>query len=563
MRKGRGRAGLLLWALGAGVLLWLPSPGAPRPLGGLLALVALVPLLLLVRPDNGLSPRAAWGGAFLAGVVYYGFSDSWLVHHFAGIYPVKTLGSAAVMLAGLLLVRRLARRISLPLAAGMGWASGEWIRSRLPELPYPHHQVAHSLYDHLWFAGSASFTGEVGLNFLAAFTAGAWALLWVSRREGSPERKKASTWAVLALALLGGNALLSRYALSRLRTRPGPEVGLVQGMLSLFGKDMAGTGASEFAVQLGLTRKACAAGPLDLLVWSETSFPVSLVEGGGRDRVPTILGTWMDPRRTRQVVRSLSARILESADLRPGGGFVAGALAFCPDRRDPAVLVPENRAYLWDARGRIAGWVSKRNLVPGGEFLPFLRWLPFGLGLKAERFFLKLGVPTLQAGEGPLTMELPGTGRFGAAICYDNAFPDHFARATREGALWHLVLSNEAWYENGAELDQMLAMTVFRALECNRSVVRCTNSGITCLVDPGGRIGPVLRKKGRDRGFRGILRVRVPLCSVTTWTATVSGWPGLGLLIFAFLLAFFPLAWPGGFSGGRMARIPEEREVSS
>ena len=564
MTVSAGRGRVLLWSLAAGVLLWLPAPGEPMPLGGLLALGALAPLLLLVRPGNGLSRRRAWLGAFLAGAVYYALADSWLLHHFAWIHPFKSAGSAAVMLAGLFLFARMAGRgTPLPLAAGLAWAAGEWLRSRLPELPYPHHQICHSLYLQRWFVGSASFLGETGLNFLAAFSAGALAWLWLSWREGRPRRGRALAWAGGALLLLAGNALLARFALEGGETRPGPRVALVQGMLSLYGKSLHGTEASEFQEQLRLTEEAGKEGPLDLLVWSETTFPVSLVlapEGAAR----TLLGGGPapDPARSRREASYFVRRILERVSLREGGGFVAGALALCPLRGDPSLLVPENRAFLWDRRGRLLGSVAKVHLVPGGEYLPFLRRLPFGLGLAAVRFFGRLGVPTLQAGQGGLTLELPRTGRFGLAVCYDNAFADHFARATREGAQWHLVLSNELWYEDGAELDQMLAMTVFRALECRRAVVRCTNSGITCMVGPWGKIGPVLRKKGRDRGIRGILQVQVPLASGRTWTATVSGWPGLGVLILAFLLAFFLPPWPGADPGGRMARILKKREVS-
>jgi len=33
-----------------------------------------------------------------------------------------------------------------------------------------------------------------------------------------------------------------------------------------------------------------------------------------------------------------------------------------------------------------------------------------------------------------------------------------------------------------------MAMAVFRAIENQRTVVRSTNSGITCVIDPNGRI---------------------------------------------------------------------------
>ena len=49
------------------------------------------------------------------------------------------------------------------------------------------------------------------------------------------------------------------------------------------------------------------------------------------------------------------------------------------------------------------------------------------------------------------------------------------------------MISNENWYVGGAELHQMHAMTVCRALEARMPVVRCTVDGATMVVGPDGR----------------------------------------------------------------------------
>jgi apolipoprotein N-acyltransferase len=83
---------------------------------------------------------------------------------------------------------------------------------------------------------------------------------------------------------------------------------------------------------------------------------------------------------------------------------------------------------------------------------------------------------------------------FGAMLCFDNAFGWVGREAVADGARFLAVLSNEAWYEGGAELEQLLAMTVIRALETDTPVVRCTMDGLTAHVGRDGRVLGVLPK---------------------------------------------------------------------
>ena len=161
---------------------------------------------------------------------------------------------------------------------------------------------------------------------------------------------------------------------------------------------------------------------------------------------------------------------------------------------------------------------------------------------------------TLMKGAGPLVLKLERTGTFGVGICYDNAFPEHFMRATKDGAEWHLILSNEAWYKGGAELDQMVAMSVIDAIVCGRAILRCTNSGITCLIGPCGNIEKVLKVGGKDRGVKGYLRTVIPIEKKETFMVSISTWFTFFMWIAVFLLSFICFVWPTRIFEGRISR---------
>ena len=61
------------------------------------------------------------------------------------------------------------------------------------------------------------------------------------------------------------------------------------------------------------------------------------------------------------------------------------------------------------------------------------------------------------------------TFRFGATVCFDNAFLAPYTDPAAEGPLdFHLVVSNEAWYRTSFEMDQMVAFSRLIALATGR-----------------------------------------------------------------------------------------------
>src|SRR6185436_9141029 len=85
------------------------------------------------------------------------------------------------------------------------------------------------------------------------------------------------------------------------------------------------------------------------------------------------------------------------------------------------------------------------------------------------------------------------TAHFGVLICYEDTDSELARRLRRDGADFLVNISNDAWF-GLSELDQHFVAARFRAIENRVGVVRSGNNGITGVIDPLGRVGPVLQK---------------------------------------------------------------------
>ena len=97
-------------------------------------------------------------------------------------------------------------------------------------------------------------------------------------------------------------------------------------------------------------------------------------------------------------------------------------------------------------------------------------------------------------------------GGFGVLICFEVIYPELSRDLARGGARFLLNLSNDAWFGDSSGLEQHFAMSVFRAVETRRALARATNTGVTALIAPSGRIAARFPDHAR-----GAWIVRVPL----------------------------------------------------
>jgi apolipoprotein N-acyltransferase len=207
---------------------------------------------------------------------------------------------------------------------------------------------------------------------------------------------------------------------------------------------------------------------LDLVVWSETAF------------VPAI--DWHTRYRpsgeSYQLVRTLReylARQTVPFLIGNDDGQLARTAA------GEEVRVDYNAAILFD-RGRIVDTYRKLHLVPFTEHFPFERQLP---GMAA--WLRAADTHFWQQGDRWTVFEAGGV-KFAAPICFEDTFGYLTRGFFRRGAVALVNITNDAWSFSVPGAMQHMTMAVFRAAEARRPVVRATNAGITCLIDPNGRV---------------------------------------------------------------------------
>jgi apolipoprotein N-acyltransferase len=115
-------------------------------------------------------------------------------------------------------------------------------------------------------------------------------------------------------------------------------------------------------------------------------------------------------------------------------------------------------------------------------------------------------------------------------ICYEDVFGEELIRSLPEATLM-LNLSNLAWYGDSLAQPQHLQIARLRALETGRPMLRATNTGMTALVMPDGRVEAVLPAFEAGalhvavRGYQGL----TPYARWGNWPAVAAALAVLGL----------------------------------
>ena len=146
--------------------------------------------------------------------------------------------------------------------------------------------------------------------------------------------------------------------------------------------------------------------------------------------------------------------------------------------------------------------------------------------------------------------------RFGVTICWENIFPNFMKQFVKKGAQFVINITNEARFGKTAAPYQLAAISVFRAVENGIFIIRCANTGVSCIIDPHGRIVKRLQdENGQDLFVRGILNgTIIPTESKTFYTRNGDLVP---ILAIAVSLVFIFIAWSKPLAKREIARDVE------
>ncbi len=151
-----------------------------------------------------------------------------------------------------------------------------------------------------------------------------------------------------------------------------------------------------------------------------------------------------------------------------------------------------NSVLLINADGEVVDSYAKIHPVPFGEAVPFWEFPPM------RRFMQE--VVGLQSGwvmgTRRVIFDLPTQGagvvKFGAPICFEDAFAYLCRGFALDGADVLINLTNDSWSRTDSAQIQHFVAARFRAVELRRTLVRSTNGGVSAVVLPDGSIQSML-----------------------------------------------------------------------
>ncbi|MCB7128110.1 MAG: apolipoprotein N-acyltransferase [Candidatus Brocadiales bacterium] len=463
---------------------FLLSLSYPEPDMGHFAWIALVPWFLLICSRDS-APIIA---SFLVGAVFFLYNLHWLSHVTCAGWLALSLYQAVYFVAFAAACNFLYRALGLPffVFAPFLWVAQEYLRCILTGFPWLF--LAHTQYSYLSIIQISDITGAYGVSFMvvvinACFTEGI--MRW---SRGKAPHMPVTLAFVIALVPLS----YGMFRLAGLGIEEGPRLSVVQGNipLSLKMDKRLEQRKANLNKYLLLSRKV-RVGSTDLVVWPETMAPGLLN---------------IDPKVFDREIDYLSQSSITGLAKDLKAYLLVGGISLDPDTYSYKEKTFYNSAFLYNPQGSLIERYDKLHLVPFGEYTPFKKYFPFLKKIVPYQTGLTPGknwhLFTINTRDGKKF-------RFATLICYEDTVPQIARRFRQLGADFMINITNDAWFKDSPELDQHLAIMVFRAVENRVGVARAANTGISAFVAPTGDVYTLIHDKGKRREVEGVLEANI------------------------------------------------------
>lgn len=486
--KIKKRKELILLSL-SGLLLALSFPPLPFHY---FAFVGLIPYFIVLEKRETLAEinRATyfmafvfslltvyWVGGFTVGKDYFLMLSGFVLLFFNPL--LFLIGSTLFYFA----LKSFSRKIAM-LLFPFFWVCYEYCYS-LSDFQFPWITLGNSQTKFLHFIQIADVIGVYGLSLAIVFIN---LLFFFSYRQYLKKNNYKLPFAIalllIILPIIYGVVKVNSFKESKKKIR----VGLIQPNLDPYEKWSGGNLDEITSGYLDLSRQAVTK-EAEIVIWPETALPVYLLSGEyyqTRDSIRNFVNYSNVPLLTGMpnfIAYFDSTKAQADAKYSTAGKFYYcnynGILLFNPD----SVNI---QAY------------GKMKLVPFGEHTPFADQLPFlgdlikwGVGLGGwnvgrDTSNFKLRITNYELGTTHASQKDRLTTNINAVVCYESIFPEFIAAFAQRGSEMIAVVTNDSWYGNTSGPYQHKEISVLRAVENRRSVVRAANGGISCIINPLG-----------------------------------------------------------------------------
>ena len=427
--------------------------------------VALIPLLFAIEDCR---PGEAFRRGYVAGLVFFGMTMWWLVHvsmpapvaltAFLALY----FGAAAAWFARFTYAGTdsFGRNLLVAVVGTAGWVTLEWIRGHLVLGGFGWNGLGVTQHRNVPFIQFASLTGVYGVSALVCFVNFAFFqtlrrfIRHLGTRSSRAERcgplRRLSWEFYLAMTLVCGAFL---HGLREMRAEEGTRslrIALVQGNIPQTLKFEPEQKPMILERYRSLTESILPLEP-ELIIWPETATPEAL-----RYDLDSF---------------ELTTNLAQQANAY----LLTGTIDVTPYSKPMEAF---NGAILIRPDGTLGEIYRKIHLVPFGEYVPLRKILPF------MKYLTPIG-DSFERGKDYTIFRLPELS-FGAVICFEDTVPEVYRGFVKRGVDFVVNLTNDAWFKDSPAAAMHLANAVFRCAENRRWLIRSTNNGVTCAVDPYG-----------------------------------------------------------------------------
>jgi apolipoprotein N-acyltransferase len=479
-KKQRKKDRLLL-ILG-GIILGISFPPFPFPIT-LLIFIGLIPYFIVLQKRTTLASisKATFLFSFLFSITSIYWVGSWS----SEADPYLMLAGVALLLAypTVMLIPStlfyLARKVFPKFDAlwlfPLFWVTLEYLLT-LTDLRFPWLLLGHGLAKFNWFIQGADIIGTNGLSLVVAYINVLLFKAFFEKKEESKYRLKPLLVAVIIFLslMIYGVYKVSSFKVSERKIK----IGVVQPNLNPWDKWSTGNLSQLTNQYLALSQK-CVDEGAEIILWPETALPVYAFGG------------------TYAVVENSIFKFLDTNNVSLLTGMPDIIYDFNQNNIPEDAKFSKQGNYYYRTYNAVIGLnpgsreiqrYGKMKLVPLGEKVPFSDQLTF-LG---DFFKWGVGITGWNIGKDTTVFKIYNneldTVKVGGLVCYESVDPVFVTAFVQKGAELITVVTNDSWYGKSSGPYQHKDFAMLRAVENRRSVVRCANGGVSCIINAKGEI---------------------------------------------------------------------------
>lgn len=447
------------WLFSA-ILLGLSYPSYDQIPTGILAWFAFVPFLLANREVKPLKIYLLQASLL---IIIALFLDVWWVNYYSiQALVVCVFSQFPFMLLPLLIFYFLQKRFNWQKAIVLlpfVWTLTDWLANQIPH-GLQVYLLAYTQTNNTWLIQFSDMFGMWGVGF--------WLMMMNSFLALFIDKKQVKIlsvgiiWLILPFIYSFWVMKISPQSVLGSDTRKS-KVSLIQTNLDSYSKDSL-LSQKTFQQIVSLSDSAVRTAHPDLLILPEAAFPLSLFQD------KTILNFTKKAITAWQT--SVAIGYTEYPDSTKKYIYQNNALVFTPQL-----------AMFWDSlkiKPIDVKVYQKQYGLPFVELMPYFAEMPTPKGMAMQR------------GMEDLTFEYVNFNndkfRVALTICWEQMYPHKIASLVNEDADVVALMNNDSWFGKSPGARQLRSFTRMRAIENRRTIARCSNGGISCFIDPFGRI---------------------------------------------------------------------------